>query len=177
MTVVVVPRAESWHGRGGGAIGSARDKTPVSVCWARRRFATWRLQLQEGFNLLLYGFGSKHALLDEFLAFASAAEPAAAVLVVNGAQPACSVRHVADAITKRVLGSSLRFGSLIDQCRYIALQLGGPRDGASSSSRHLVPPRVIVAIHNLDGPSLRAPDSQTAIRSGAVLPFLCVDRQ
>jgi hypothetical protein len=120
---------------------------------------------------MLYGFGSKRKLVEEFLAHVCEADGDASVLVINGTQPACSVKHVADTITKRVLGSSLRFGSLGDQCRFIALQMGGRSLGGdavatpgSGTIAATSGPRLYIAVHNIDGQSLRSAEAQNALR-------------
>lgn len=150
------------------------------VWWPR--FPGWRLQQEEGFNLLLYGFGSKQDLLQDYLVFCCRADPDTAVVVANGAVPTCSIKSIADAITKRIVGTTIRFSSLLEHCRFIAIQMGGGDGlegvvgssgggggggGGSGWARRDATslPRVLLAIHNIDGPALRSPEAQTALRS------------
>ncbi len=145
------------------------------------RFPTWRLQQEEGFNLLLYGFGSKQDLLQDYLVYCCRADPDTAVVVTNGAVPTCTIKSIADAITKRIVGTTIRFSSLLEHCRFIAIQMGGGDGvegvvgssgggggggGGSGWVRQDAAslPRVLLAIHNIDGPALRSPEAQTALR-------------
>ncbi len=166
----------------------------------RRRFDAWRLQLHEGFNLLLYGYGSKRGVVEEFLhsvwcaalaavlgwgcacvtyaclvcvTRSSAVDPSCAVIVANGANSGCSVRQIADLVCRRVVASTAKFPSLAEQCRFISLQMGAPESyskaaagvgGGSGGGSSSAGPRLLLAIHNIDGPSFRSTEAQQLLR-------------
>ncbi len=57
-----------------------------------RRFPQWELELEDGFNLLLYGFGSKRRLLNRFVT--ERLSKCGHCVVVNGHFPQMSIREV-----------------------------------------------------------------------------------
>ena len=69
---------------------------------ARQCFGPWKaLLLRGGFNLLLYGFGSKRRLLD---AFRREALQGTIVVELDGAEPGARVEHVLEALAGGLLG-------------------------------------------------------------------------
>lgn len=111
-----------------------------------KRFPRYLFMLSAGHSLLFYGYGSKRLLLDTFAQKRTDFDD---VVVVSGYNPSVSARTVLSQIADDVLklhGYPKR--CLLDYVDAI-------RDGIGSR-------RVTVVVHNIDGVSLRAPDTQIA---------------
>ncbi|XP_071757056.1 origin recognition complex subunit 2 [Centroberyx gerrardi] len=124
----------------------------------QKHFSKWMLQLQLGFSVLVYGLGSKKALLEDFRVSHLAQE---IHLVVNGFFPSITLKSILNALTSEVLEHQGTFRTPSDQIQYIAQTL---RD---SPDLH-----VYLLIHNIDGPMLRGEKNQSALGQLASLPNL-----
>ncbi|XP_015723622.1 origin recognition complex subunit 2 isoform X2 [Coturnix japonica] len=79
-------------------------------------FSKWMLQLHLGFNIVLYGLGSKHDLLEKFR---TSMLQDSVHLVVNGYFPSITVKSVLNSITEEVLDHIGTFRSPLDQLEFI----------------------------------------------------------
>ncbi|NXY78042.1 ORC2 protein, partial [Glareola pratincola] len=109
-------------------------------------FSKWMLQLHLGFNIVLYGLGSKRDLLEKFR---TSMLQDSVHLVVNGYFPSITVRSILNSITEEVLDHIGAFRSPIDQLEFIIKRF------KEDSSLELY-----VLIHNLDSQMLRGERSQ-----------------
>ncbi|KAG6466760.1 hypothetical protein ZIOFF_075426 [Zingiber officinale] len=129
----------------------------------RNLYPKWLFELRCGFGLLMYGFGSKKALLEDF---ASTSLTDFGVVVINGYLPSNNLKqalitlaevlsdqlkHERKSSTRSKSNTEHTFSSLSieDLLSFLNVQL--PQDNNCF---------VCVIIHNIDGPSLRDPDSQ-----------------
>ena len=153
-----------------------RPRAPAGLLEAayyhRAHLPRYLLELAEGFNLIFYGFGSKrHALND--LARACAASrhghghghgraPPAHVLVLNGFLPSFSARDII-AVLARLPGAP-------QGVQGVAQFLSDPPAKSSSSplgqKQSVWRRRLVLVIHNMDAPALRA--SKTRALLGAL---------
>eukprot|EP00954_Amorphochlora_amoebiformis_P026269 1378189-Amorphochlora_amoeboformis.AAC.1 len=121
-----------------------------------KKFRTLYLQLQCGFNVLLYGVGSKKLLVQRFASRWLTEGP---VLVVNGYFPALNLSGILDSITKDIMQAySKTFSSPLEQVDYI---------------KKFLPtwaPSVYVIVHNIDGEALRENDAQSVLARLASIP-------
>ncbi|XP_037644488.1 origin recognition complex subunit 2 [Sebastes umbrosus] len=124
----------------------------------RKHFSKWMLQLQLGFSVLVYGLGSKKALLEDFRVSQLDQE---IHLVVNGFFPSITLKSILNALTCEVLEHQGSFRTPSDQIQYIAQTL------KDSPDLH-----VYLLIHNIDGPMLRGEKTQSALGQLASLPNL-----
>ncbi|KAJ7381250.1 Origin recognition complex subunit 2 [Desmophyllum pertusum] len=113
-------------------------------------FDKWMFHLRNGFNILLYGLGSKRVLLDQFR---SSKLSAHLQVVVNGFFPSLTIKNVLNIITEEILMHDGTFKSVTDQCDFI-------RQGLGIEKR---PEEVFVIIHNIDGSMLRSKKTQTIL--------------
>ncbi|XP_057531929.1 origin of replication complex subunit 2 isoform X1 [Amaranthus tricolor] len=128
----------------------------------RSSYQEWVFELRCGFGLLMYGFGSKKMLLEDF---ASTALKEYSVLVVNGYLPSVNIKQVLIAVAelfwdqieiKRKTTGSLSkvdqpFNSKSTEDMFAFL------DGSPSEEHDSF---VCVLIHNIDGTGLRDPETQ-----------------
>uniref|UniRef100_A0A3P8U618 Origin recognition complex subunit 2 n=1 Tax=Amphiprion percula TaxID=161767 RepID=A0A3P8U618_AMPPE len=124
----------------------------------RKHFSKWMLQLQLGFSVLVYGLGSKKALLEDFRVSHLSQE---IHLVVNGFFPSITLKSILNALTCDVLEHQGSFRTPSDQIQFIAQTLKDSPDF-----------HVYLLIHNIDGPMLRGEKTQSALGQLASLPNL-----
>lgn len=111
-------------------------------------YPKWIAILREGFNILLYGLGSKRKLLQHFHSTILSNEN---VLVVNGFFPSLTIKDILDDISEILeLGSSRTPNDLLDLIEEKMLE--------SSDECHL-----FLLIHNIDGVMLRNSKAQTIL--------------
>ena len=83
-----------------------------------KSFSKWLLYLVEGHSLLLYGYGSKKILIEQFLQ--DGISESFPVMELKGYHPACNVKHLLNNITEQLLSyPGLSFPSLLVQCEFI----------------------------------------------------------
>ncbi|XP_077175235.1 origin recognition complex subunit 2 [Paroedura picta] len=138
----------------------------VSIAFAAEReelnkqyeslFYKWMLQLHLGFNIVLYGLGSKKNLLENFRV---SLLQDSVHLVVNGFFPNISVKSILNSITEEVLEHIGTFRSPQDQLDLIMKRF---KEDPSLD--------LYLLIHNLDSPMLRGDRSQQALGQLASLP-------
>ncbi|XP_072197970.1 origin recognition complex subunit 2 isoform X1 [Excalfactoria chinensis] len=121
-------------------------------------FSKWMLQLHLGFNIVLYGLGSKHDLLEKFR---TSVLQDSVHLVVNGYFPSITVKSVLNSITEEVLDHIGTFRSPLDQLEFIMNRF------KEDSSLELY-----VLIHNLDSQMLRGERSQQILAQLSSLPSI-----
>ncbi|XP_071788894.1 origin recognition complex subunit 2-like [Asterias amurensis] len=113
-------------------------------------FNKWMFQLSNGFNLMLYGLGSKRGILDKFRAEMLRK---CSHVVINGFFPGLTVKSILNSITDDVLGHQAGFRSLAEQTEFI-------HDTLEEREEPL-----FLIIHNIDGMMLRGFKSQTTLAS------------
>ncbi|XP_054799309.1 origin of replication complex subunit 2 [Prosopis cineraria] len=117
----------------------------------------WVFALRCDFSLLMYGFGSKKAMLEDF---ASTALAEHSVVVINGYLPAINLKQVvialAEVLSDQVKTKQKVFRSEQPFSSQSIEDLLAFLDGAETEEEDCF---VCVVIHNIDGPGLR--DSET----------------
>jgi origin recognition complex subunit 2 len=125
-----------------------------------RQFGQWYSELHYGFNLLMYGFGSKRRLL---LQFAKGFLSDGLVMMVDGFHPACNYKQLLDRIMHKMIpqkgGHSSKHWT--DQSEYLRLCL---------NQDLTIYPRLYLVIHNIDGLNLRSDNVQTVLSLLASIP-------
>ena len=121
----------------------------------RSKFGNWWSQWHAGYNLLLYGYGSKRKLLRTF---ATECSGDGACLEIDGLQKGTTARQI--------LAHVAALASLEKPSRFHS----SPIDDMLATIAQEAPERKIyVVIHNIDGPSLRDVDSQRVLGDLAAL--------
>ena len=122
-----------------------------------RSFLQWHFELSEGFNICLYGWGSKRQLVNTFAEWLYPRHsPPPTILVVNGYTPKLNIRTVLGTLIKAVLGDDAP-----------TRVVGQPNEVLDSLLSHLTshPPvsPVTVMINSIDAASLRRPATQSLL--------------
>lgn len=120
----------------------------------KSNFAQWEFELSQGFNILLYGYGSKRKLLMEF-AKGIYAGPRSLV-VINGYVPTLTIKDVLATVAQAILGPdhSLRLGSNPNDILENVLTLLDSTEAHEDDPEDFVPHLTLI-IHNIDGEALR----------------------
>ncbi|KAI1300731.1 Origin recognition complex subunit 2 [Mortierella claussenii] len=124
------------------------------------QFPQWYFELISGFNLLIYGYGSKRQLLTKF---ATTTLTDAPLIIVNGYFPAVNVKEILDKISTAALQYSGPTGTLQEHVALIHAYF-------SQADRAIR--KLYLLIHNIDGTSLRSEKSQSALSLLASCPHI-----
>ncbi|XP_069851885.1 origin recognition complex subunit 2 [Dipodomys merriami] len=112
-------------------------------------FHKWMLQLHLGFNIVLYGLGSKRDLLEKFR---TTVLQNSIHIVINGFFPGIGVKSILNSITQEVFNHMGTFRSVLDQLDWITNRF---KEDPSLE--------LFLLIHNLDSQMLRGDSSQQII--------------
>jgi len=115
------------------------------------QFHRFMLELEQGFNLLFYGYGSKRALLNRFVTEVCSKRGHA--MVFNGSQPKASIRDLLTAI--EAIPAAQKFVESTDVATGNSNESQLARIRACFSSSDVKP--LFLLIHNIDSPNLRSP--------------------
>ncbi|KAG0374953.1 Origin recognition complex subunit 2 [Mortierella sp. AD032] len=124
------------------------------------QFSQWFFELVSGFNILLYGYGSKRQLLTQF---ATSMLTDAPLIIVNGYFPAITIKDILDRISSTALGYTGPTGSLQEQVAFIRAYFAQPDRTIQ---------KIYLLIHNIDGSGLRAEKVQSALSLLASCPHI-----
>nr|4XGC_B Chain B, Origin recognition complex subunit 2 [Drosophila melanogaster] len=122
----------------------------------RSYFPKWMCILNEGFNILLYGLGSKHQLLQSFHREVLHKQT---VLVVNGFFPSLTIKDMLDSITSDILDAGISPANPHEAVDMIEEEF------ALIPETHL-----FLIVHNLDGAMLRNVKAQAILSRLARIP-------
>ena len=120
----------------------------------KRAFEQWMFELEEGFNLCLYGYGSKRHLVMEFAEHMHVqSEARVRIVVVNGYTPGLTVRDVLATLASVVLGKGVKLPAQPAAMADLLLQ---------HIDEHSPKLTVHLIIHSLDHQNLRKHQSLIA---------------
>ncbi|OOF92749.1 hypothetical protein ASPCADRAFT_54192 [Aspergillus carbonarius ITEM 5010] len=130
-----------------------------------RSFPQWDFEFDQGFNICLYGYGSKRRLLKEFADWLYHRHSSASrsVVVVNGHIPNISIRSIFATIVTAVLGADIpsKMGSQPQEVLELLQSVLKTR--ASQKP-------ITVLINSIDAPSLRRAANQALLARLAATP-------
>ena len=132
-------------------------------------FSYWLFQMSAGFNILLYGLGSKRELIE---GFRSKKLAGSTHLVVNGYFPGLTVKQVLHTLSCDLLGQVGTFKNHSEHAKSICRVLEENQDGEEEGDRCVK--EVFLIVHNIDGPSLRSEKAQTPLSILAQSPHIRV---
>lgn len=122
-----------------------------------RGFDQWLFELSEGYNICLYGYGSKRDLMMDFAEHAHAQADERRkpkIVVVNGYAPGLTVRDVLTAVGSVVMPKGTKMPAQpagMEEVLLAALSVTPPKDP------------VLLIIHSLDHANLRKPSTQATM--------------
>ncbi|KAI8099715.1 origin recognition complex subunit 2-domain-containing protein [Halteromyces radiatus] len=116
-----------------------------------QHFPQWLFELQSGFNLVFYGYGSKRKLINKFAMEVLNDGP---LIVVNGFFPTITIKDIMTKILVGALEASNVPGTLQEQLAMI-------QDYFADEDRAYK--RLYLVVHNMDGMNLRNDNAQSAL--------------
>ncbi|KAM3917432.1 origin recognition complex subunit 2 [Leptodactylus fuscus] len=119
-------------------------------------FYKWMLQLHLGFNIVLYGLGSKRNLMEKFR---NTLLQDLLHVVINGFFPGITIKSILNCITEEALGYSGTFRRPLDQMNFIVQKF---KEDPSL--------KLYLLIHNLDSHMLRGERNQQLLGQLASVP-------
>ncbi|KGO69038.1 Origin recognition complex, subunit 2 [Penicillium italicum] len=132
-----------------------------------RSFPQWEFEFDEGFNICLFGYGSKRKLMDEFAEWiynhrlSATATPV--IVMVNGYTPGISIRSIFATIVTAVMGDDAPSKLGAQPTEVLELL-------QSSLKSHEEP--VTVLINSIDAPPLRRAANQALLARLAATPHI-----
>lgn len=132
-----------------------------------RSFPQWDFEFDQGFNICLYGYGSKRRLLQEFADWLyhrhHSSSASSSVVIVNGHTPNISIRSIFATIVTAVLGADIpsKMGS---QPQEVLELLQSVLKSRSSQKP------ITVLINSIDAPALRRAANQALLARLAATP-------
>ncbi|KAG8178811.1 hypothetical protein JTE90_015364 [Oedothorax gibbosus] len=127
----------------------------------KSQFEKWQFLLHEGFNVLLYGVGSKQKILNSFC---KECLGKALHVVIHGFFPSLTIKQVLNSITEDALEYEGKFSSIYDHAEYIKNYFQEGKE------------ELYLIFHNIDGMPLRNVKTQTLLSVLASIPnihFVC----
>ena len=151
----------------GGSAAHVDDRAFLHLLHARA-FGQWRFELTQGFNVLLYGYGSKRRLMAALAAELHAA--AGRVVVVNGYLASLALKDVL-ATLARALGPATPATPATPASPATPATPATP-DAILARLDGLHQPPLSLLVNSLDGPALRSPRAQAVLARLAAHPKL-----
>lgn len=121
-----------------------------------RAYDQWIFELEEGFNICLYGYGSKRAITSDFTAFAyqhlldrapyTGTKKTPKIAVVNGYAPGVTLKDILTTIAAAAISSTVKLPNQPSSLSTYILDY---------LSRDPPAHPILVVIHSVDSPSLR----------------------
>ena len=163
------------------SMNNALSSTPVRFQLDRQQlyeeykelYPYWLFQVSNGFNVLLYGVGSKQRLIEDFR---KEILSNSCHLVINGFFPGLTIKQVLTKLTTDVFHYTGTFKSPIEQAQYITKELkvkagngaieaskGKAKQSTVAPTTTPIPDKIFLVIHNIDGQMLRSDTAQTAL--------------
>ncbi|KAJ5689426.1 hypothetical protein N7462_003818 [Penicillium macrosclerotiorum] len=134
----------------------------------QRSFAQWYFEFEEGFNICLFGYGSKRRLVHQFADwlyhYRSAAAKTPPIVVVNGYTPGISIRSIFAAIASAILGDALPSKLGAQPTEVLELLQ------SALKSRPADEEPITVLINSVDAPPLRRAANQALLARLAATP-------
>ncbi|KAJ5573890.1 uncharacterized protein N7459_008317 [Penicillium hispanicum] len=131
-----------------------------------RSFPQWNFEFEEGFNICLFGYGSKRKLVHQFADWiyhrSGSANPPA-IVIVNGYTPGISIRSIFATIASAVLGDELPSKLGAQPTEVLELLQSALKSRPANEP-------VTVLINSVDAPPLRRAANQALLARLAATP-------
>jgi origin recognition complex subunit 2 len=132
----------------------------------RRAFSQWTFELEEGFNICLYGYGSKRKLAMEFAEFIHhEAHAAPKTVIVNGYAPGITIRDILHTIASVVLPKNTKLPAQPAALLELLITTLTEKVGDET---------LLIFIHSMDHVNLRKGVTQTLLARLVAHPSVCL---
>lgn len=143
-----------------------KDEKEYLLSLHHRSFPQWFFEFEEGFNICLFGYGSKRRLVQQFADWIytrSGSKNPPAIIIVNGYTPGTSIRSIFATIATAILGAELpsKLGSQPTEVLELI------QSALKSRPDH---DPITVLINSVDAPPLRRAANQAILGRLAATP-------
>lgn len=129
-------------------------------------FAQWDFELREGFNICLYGYGSKRSLIQSYAQHIHDSSPnSQKICIINGYNTGIALRDILTTIASTLFPKNAKLP--LHQTALLQLILETLADKPPAEP-------IYVLINSLDGQAMRRPIVQSAIATLASNPHVCI---
>jgi len=158
---------EEYFDKLGHFVDPCREEKEYLLSLHHRSFPQWYFEFEEGFNICLFGYGSKRKLVDEFadwLYHRSGPANPPIIIIVNGYTPGISIRSIFATIVTAILGDNApsKLGAQPTEVLELlqSVLIARPVDEKP----------VTVLINSVDAPPLRRAANQALLARLAAIP-------
>ncbi|KAJ5397663.1 hypothetical protein N7509_005776 [Penicillium cosmopolitanum] len=159
---------EEYFEKLGQYVDPCKDEKEYLLSLHHRSFPQWFFEFEEGFNICLFGYGSKRRLVQQFAdwiysrSMSASANPPA-IIIVNGYAPGITIRSIFATIASAILGDELpsKLGSQPTEVLELL------QSALKSRPEHHP---ITVLINSVDAPSLRRAANQALLGRLAATP-------
>lgn len=148
-------------------VDPCKDEKEYLFLLHHRSFPQWYFEFEEGFNICLFGYGSKRKLVERFadwLYHRSAPANPPAIIIVNGYTPGISIRSIFATIVTAILGDDAPSKLGAQPTEVLELLQ------SALKSRPADDEPVTVLINSVDAPPLRRAANQALLARLAATP-------
>jgi origin recognition complex subunit 2 len=129
----------------------------------RSSFGQWGFELRNGFNLCLYGYGSKRGVMDAFAQHLhDSVSPPPTIVVVNGYTPTITLSDILTSVASTLVPAHIKLPSLPATLLPLLLE------SLSSTPDH----PIYILLNSIDATPLRRPATQSALATLAAHPSI-----
>ncbi|KAJ5280195.1 hypothetical protein N7478_005567 [Penicillium angulare] len=167
-TLIKVPLLthEEYFEKLGHLVDPCKEEKDYLLTLHHRSFSQWNFEFEEGYNICLYGYGSKRKLVQGFAdwVYQHSVSDNPPIVIVNGYTPGISIRSIFAMIVAALLGDDLpsKLGSQPTEVLEL-LQ-------SALSNRPIHEGPVTVLINSVDAPPLRRATNQALLARLAATP-------
>lgn len=159
---------EEYFEKLGQSVDHCKEEKEYLLSVHRRSFPQWYFEFEEGFNICLFGYGSKRKLVEQFADWLyhhrSTSTNPPAIIIVNGYTPGLSIRSIFATIVTAVLGDDAPSKLGAQPTEVLELL----QSALKSRPVHEEP--VTVLINSVDAPPLRRAANQALLARLAATP-------
>ncbi|KAJ5317583.1 hypothetical protein PENANT_c038G05648 [Penicillium antarcticum] len=146
-----------------------RDEKEYLLSLHHRSFPQWAFEFDEGFNICIFGYGSKRKLVEQFAdwtyhhSLSNTASPSI-IIIVNGYTPGISIRSIFATIVTAVMGDDVPSKLGAQPTEVLELLQSALKSGGETEQP------VTVLINSIDAPPLRRAANQALLARLAATP-------
>jgi origin recognition complex subunit 2 len=159
---------EEYFEKLGQYVDPCKDEKEYLLSLHHRSFPQWYFEFEEGFNICLFGYGSKRRLVQQFADWLyhkrSVSGTAPSIVIVNGYTPGISIRSIFAMIATAILGEDLPSKLGAQPTEVLELLQ------SALKSRPANEEPITVLINSVDAPPLRRAANQALLARLAATP-------
>ncbi|KAJ5672649.1 hypothetical protein N7507_001776 [Penicillium longicatenatum] len=157
---------EEYFEKLGQSVDPCAEEKEYLLSLHHRSFPQWNFEFEEGFNVCLFGYGSKRKLVQQFAdwIYHHSASPNPPIVIVNGYTPGISIRSIFAMIASALLGDDLPSKLGAQPTEVLELVQ------SALTNRPVSEGPITVLINSVDAPPLRRAANQALLARLAATP-------